>query len=48
MWRLKCEVCGAQDGSVEWTIDPYMDEIHDEQIEVCMCADCLHDRAMDI
>ena len=30
-----CENCGSEDG--RWEIDPYQEDIHQEQILVCVC-----------
>lgn len=33
-----CKNCGSEDG--RWEIDPYQEDIHQEQILVCVCEKC--------
>ena len=42
---MKCEDCG-KDGVM--TICPYVMEIFDEEIEVCLCDECYSERCYEI
>lgn len=41
-----CSCCGRAEGT--WRIDPFMQEVYEKTVEVCLCADCYKDRADDI
>lgn len=43
-----CEGCGKSDETVELTSDPYALELYDEDIDMCLCPDCHHERCMDV
>ena len=45
---LCCDDCGKSNDSVEETTCPFSEEIHNETIECKLCADCYHERCMDI
>lgn len=44
---LVCQDCGTTEG-VEKTTCPYAADIGGEEVEVVLCYDCLHERAMNI
>lgn len=46
--ELECEFCGEKSDDVEVMLDPYMNDMYDEQVYVPMCQDCRHDRLMSI
>ena len=41
-----CEYCGKE-GAYE-TIDPYMEEIHEEIVMIILCDECLEERRLEI
>ena len=43
---LICEDCG-EEGAIKG-ICPYAEEIHDQEVEVCLCQECYYQRSMDI
>jgi hypothetical protein len=43
-----CDDCGVCSEDVEYTIDPYIDEIYDEEEWCNLCPDCYHERCQDI
>lgn len=45
---LECENCGKADGTVCFRIDPFMNEIYEEEHEVRWCDNCTHERAEEI
>jgi hypothetical protein len=36
-----CESCGKEEGA--WAIDPYLDEVYDEQVLKCLCDKCFQE-----
>lgn len=44
--KLKCEDCGKL--GAHRTICPYAEEIGGEQVDITVCDNCYHQRAMDI
>jgi len=43
---MECQDCGIENESVKETIDPYMDEILEERVEIVVCVECLNERGM--
>lgn len=41
-----CQHCGKVEG--EWRINPYVDEICNEEVWEYICPDCYHELCMDI
>jgi hypothetical protein len=41
-----CEKCGKKEGA--WVIDPYIDEVYDEQVLKCLCDNCFQESLWDI
>jgi hypothetical protein len=41
-----CESCGEQEGAL--VIDPYIDEVYDEQVLKCLCDNCFQESLWDI
>ena len=35
---MKCEKCGSDKGHK--TIDPYLQDVHNEEVEVVLCKQC--------
>lgn len=42
-----CDDCGTLN-NVEYTIDPYIEEIHDKQIHKYLCKECYKESCLDI
>lgn len=45
LFNWKCDDCKERKPDVAWTICPYADEIEEEKISVCLCEECLFERA---
>lgn len=45
---LTCADCKKKDKTVQHTICPYAEDVENERIEVDLCPDCKHERAMDV
>jgi hypothetical protein len=43
----KCERCGSTE-NVRTGLDPFAQDVHNEEIEVTWCDDCFYQSAMDI
>jgi hypothetical protein len=43
-----CEYCGEWKHGVEYTINPFLQEIHGEQEWLWLCEDCVNELLMDI
>jgi hypothetical protein len=47
-WFPACETCKKRKEDVEWRIDPYNHEIHDDESKHYICGDCYDDALGDI
>jgi hypothetical protein len=45
---LKCDDCGRTLAAVATVNDPYLEEIHDEIVEITVCSECLQEYLDDI
>lgn len=45
---LKCDDCGLASDTVEKTICPYADDVHNVEQEVILCPSCYSERIADI
>lgn len=43
-----CEWCSRTREDVEYVLEPYLYEIHDERVYHWMCEDCYDSRKMDV
>ena len=41
-----CQHCRKVEG--EWVINPYVDEIYNEEVWEYICPDCYHELCMDV
>lgn len=46
--KNKCDICGEYKADVEYTIDPYIEEIYGESIYKNMCDECYQNAIYDI
>jgi len=47
-WRLKCDDCDYDDGTVEETVCPYAYEMYGEEIPANLCDSCAYNRHQEI
>ena len=45
---LVCQICGRSDETVRDVIDPYNQDVNDDEVEMTLCPDCRQDRADDV
>jgi|LGOV01.1.fsa_nt_gb hypothetical protein len=45
---LTCDHCNKCNADVKKIMDPFMEEIHEEEVEVTLCSDCYTERMQDI
>lgn len=48
MEKHVCESCGKVKDDVEWTTDPFAEEIHDKTVWMWLCRECWQEYADDI
>ena len=44
----KCERCGKENDSVSTVINPYINAMSGDQVEITICQDCYNDLVMSI